>query len=67
MRVKSVTMITDSTGRRFAYPAAYYDLEASRAEILDLLRAVGFTLERRFRDRAILRKRGGVYRYICFM
>ena len=62
MRIKSVSMVADSTGRRFSYPPVIFEMGLSVA--VELLRAVGFSQVRRYGSRVILRK-GREYRYSC--
>ncbi len=59
-------MVQDSTGRRFAYPANYFDFPGwdSISFAVSVLRRVGWSLVRYQGSRAILR-RGRDYRYIC--
>lgn len=66
MKVKSVSMIEDETGRRFAYPAVMFNIDNplfTLTDIVKTLRAAGYSLVRLQGDRAILRQHNE-YRYI---
>lgn len=63
MKIKSVSMKQDSTGRRFAYPANYFDFSDLAAAVA-CLRRVGFSVVRIQGQRAILKKYTGEIRYI---
>jgi hypothetical protein len=62
---KSVSMIEDSTGRRYAYPAVVHDLPFdSVLDAVKALRKAGYSLVRLQGSRAIMRQHNE-YRYIC--
>jgi hypothetical protein len=66
MKVKSVSMIEDETGRRYAYPAVVFDFPevSGIVDAVKMLRKAGYSLVRLQGDRAILRQHNA-YRYIC--
>ena len=63
MRIKSVSMKQDSAGRRYAWPANYFDFPDLAAAVA-CLRRVGFSVVRIQGQRAILKKYTGEIRYI---
>ena len=66
MKLKSVSMIEDRTGRRYAYPAVVAEIHrfSTLDDAIRALRANGYSLKRKEGGRAIM-KQHNEYRYIC--